>query len=114
LIGHFQDLIELIDEGIIHHRNQVPFETLSEGLDQFDRSYKELEAKLVAMSDASWTTPADFLAGEYLVMSAPVKDLMWLFLFDAIHHRGQLSTHLRPTGGKVPAIYGPSADDAGH
>ena len=27
--------------------------------------------------------------------------------------RGQLSTYLRPMGGKVPAIYGPSADDAG-
>jgi uncharacterized damage-inducible protein DinB len=27
-----------------------------------------------------------------------------------VHHRGQLSTYLRPMGGKVPAIYGPSAD----
>jgi uncharacterized damage-inducible protein DinB len=31
-------------------------------------------------------------------------------LLDGIHHRGQLSTYLRPMGGKVPAIYGPSAD----
>lgn len=30
---------------------------------------------------------------------------------DAIHHRGQLSVYLRPMGGKVPAIYGPSADE---
>jgi len=29
----------------------------------------------------------------------------------AIHHRGQLSTYLRPMGGKVPAIYGGSADE---
>jgi uncharacterized damage-inducible protein DinB len=28
-----------------------------------------------------------------------------------IHHRGQLSTYLRPMGGKVPAIYGPSFDE---
>jgi len=27
-----------------------------------------------------------------------------------VHHRGQLSSYLRPMGGKVPAIYGPSAD----
>ena len=29
-----------------------------------------------------------------------------------IHHRGQLSTYLRPMGGKVPAIYGESYDSA--
>jgi uncharacterized damage-inducible protein DinB len=33
-----------------------------------------------------------------------------MLLLDAIHHRGQLSTLIRPMGGKVPAIYGPSAD----
>ena len=29
----------------------------------------------------------------------------------SIHHRGQLSTYLRPMGGKVPSIYGGSADE---
>ncbi len=29
----------------------------------------------------------------------------------SIHHRGQLSTYLRPMGSKVPSIYGPSADE---
>lgn len=29
-----------------------------------------------------------------------------------VHHRGQLSTYLRPMGGKVPSIYGESYDDA--
>lgn len=29
----------------------------------------------------------------------------------SIHHRGQLSTHLRPLGSKVPVIYGRSADE---
>jgi len=28
----------------------------------------------------------------------------------SVHHRGQLSTYLRPMGGNVPGIYGPSAD----
>jgi uncharacterized damage-inducible protein DinB len=35
---------------------------------------------------------------------------MWLALFDAVHHRGQLTTYIRPMGGKVPSVYGPSAD----
>lgn len=30
----------------------------------------------------------------------------------SVHHRGQLSTFLRPMGGKVPAIYGESYDSA--
>jgi len=34
-------------------------------------------------------------------------------MFDAIHHRGQLSAYLRPMGAKVPSICGPSADDPG-
>lgn len=29
-----------------------------------------------------------------------------------VHHRGQLSTYLRPMGSKVPSIYGGSADEA--
>jgi uncharacterized damage-inducible protein DinB len=39
-----------------------------------------------------------------------VSQFLWFILFDAIHHRGQLSAYLRPMGGKVPSIYGPSAD----
>ena len=33
-------------------------------------------------------------------------------LHHTIHHRGQLSTYLRPLGAKVPAIYGESYDSA--
>ena len=33
-------------------------------------------------------------------------------LLHTIHHRGQLSTYLRPMGSKVPAIYGESYDSA--
>jgi D-arabinose 1-dehydrogenase-like Zn-dependent alcohol dehydrogenase len=42
----------------------------------------------------------------------PRSDLFWLFHFDAIHHRGQLTTYLRPMGGTVPSTYGHSADAA--
>jgi uncharacterized damage-inducible protein DinB len=33
-------------------------------------------------------------------------------LVHTVHHRGQLSTYLRPMGSKVPAIYGESYDSA--
>lgn len=35
-----------------------------------------------------------------------------MMIHDQIHHRGQLSVYVRMAGGKVPSIYGPSADDA--
>ena len=61
---------------------------------------------------------ADVLAREVVEPGAPawedtIAQFVWGFLFDAVHHRGQLTTYLRPMGGKVPSIYGPSADDPG-
>ncbi|MCA1581545.1 MAG: DinB family protein [Acidobacteria bacterium] len=47
-----------------------------------------------------------------LKMELSVIEVMWLMLLDSIHHRGQLAVYVRMAGGKVPAIYGPSADDA--
>ena len=38
-------------------------------------------------------------------------DLVQLMLKHSVHHRGQLSSYLRPMGVKVPAIYGGSADE---
>ena len=42
----------------------------------------------------------------------PAVSFLQLALFHSIHHRGQLSTYLRPMGAKVPAIYGESYDTA--
>jgi hypothetical protein len=43
----------------------------------------------------------DVLRGK-LMKSAPFGETAWDFLFDAIHHRGQLTAYLRPMGGTVP------------
>ena len=42
----------------------------------------------------------------------PAVAFLQIGLNHSIHHRGQLSTYLRPMGGKVPAIYGESYDSA--
>ena len=39
----------------------------------------------------------------------PAAPMAWSFLFDIVHHRGQITTYLRPMGSTVPQIYGPSA-----
>ncbi len=38
-------------------------------------------------------------------------DVAWMLLNDQIHHRGQFSVYLRMADGKVPSIYGPTADE---
>lgn len=40
-----------------------------------------------------------------------IMDGLWGLQCDAIHHRGQFSVYIRMAGGKVPSIYGPSADE---
>ncbi len=44
------------------------------------------------------------------IVQAPGVNLLSLTTKHSVHHRGQLSTYLRAMGGKVPGIYGPSAD----
>ena len=110
LIGHIQDMIELLDDGIIHQRMQVPFSSLDDAVTDFDKSYRTLESKLQTVNDDIWARPADFFVGEQSITRAPTQALMWMLFLDSVHHRGQLSTCIRPMGGKVPSIYGPSAD----
>jgi uncharacterized damage-inducible protein DinB len=44
------------------------------------------------------------------MVQAPGVNFLSMALKHSVHHRGQLSTYLRAMGGKVPGIYGPSAD----
>ena len=44
------------------------------------------------------------------MIKAPGVNFLAMAIKHSVHHRGQLSTYLRPMGGKVPGIYGPSAD----
>ena len=57
--------------------------------------------------------PSKLHVGGALIMEQPLGAFLWYLFFDAIHHRGQLSAYIRPMGGKVPSIYGPSGDDPG-
>ena len=49
----------------------------------------------------------------YGIRQFPAIALIQIILNHTIHHRGQLSTYLRPMGSAVPSIYGPSFDAGG-
>lgn len=44
------------------------------------------------------------------MIEMPALNFISMAVKHSVHHRGQLSTYLRAMGGKVPGIYGPSAD----
>jgi uncharacterized damage-inducible protein DinB len=82
----------------------------AEMVQTFERSAQAVVDHVGKMDDAGWEQNAQFFHGGKQVSEQPVGQFLWMILFDAIHHRGQLTTYLRPMGAKVPAIYGPSAD----
>ena len=92
---------------------QPPSGDAAQIVSEFQRSYKALSERAATVDEKSWQRPVQFLVQGKLMQEPPLGKFLWYMLFDAIHHRGQLSTYIRPMGGKVPSIYGPSGDDPG-
>jgi uncharacterized damage-inducible protein DinB len=85
---------------------------LPEMIAMYETDHAEFVACLQEMNNDNWRHNAWLVRGqEEIMLKDTVGGLLWLALFDFIHHRGQLSTYVRPMGGKVPSIYGPSADE---
>jgi uncharacterized damage-inducible protein DinB len=88
--------------------------TREEMIAAYEVHHNTLAEKLYSLDDAAWNHPAWMIRGDQeILLKDTVGGLMWIALFDAVHHRGQLSTYIRTMGGKVPSIYGPSADNPG-
>jgi uncharacterized damage-inducible protein DinB len=79
-------------------------------LAQFEELSTALADKLGRFSQAQWEQTARLRIGGQVVLEKTVGGVLWLFHFDLIHHRGQLTTYLRPMGSKVSSIYGKSGD----
>jgi uncharacterized damage-inducible protein DinB len=105
-------LIDVVETGKSEWEDSKP-PSRDEMIGMFEKWSTELVDKVAALDDASQEKNAQFLYQGTVVMEKPMMEFIWDFMFDAIHHRGQLSAYLRPMGGKVPSIYGPSADDTG-
>ena len=104
----------LIDEGRMNWTAQAPPADPGAIVAAFQQQhYEALSDRIGRLDDIGWQSKAQFLIDETPYREAPVGDFLWLLFFDAIHHRGQSSTYIRPGGGQVPSIYGPSGDDPG-
>jgi uncharacterized damage-inducible protein DinB len=106
-------LLSLIDTGVVEWKEPPRPGKMDAILADYERSSAAVNERLERLDDAGWQKKVRFIMGGSS-WEDKLSQMVWGFLFDAIHHRGQLSTYLRPMGGKVPSIYGPSADDPGH
>jgi uncharacterized damage-inducible protein DinB len=71
------------------------------------------ETQSAGMTERWNTLPVERWDGslEFFGHQRSASAMAWSFLFDIVHHRGQISTYLRPMGSTVPQIYGPSGDE---
>jgi uncharacterized damage-inducible protein DinB len=89
-------------------RPSDPPPTVAAILDWYETNHRDRVAKVKSLPAEKLSTVIQFVPG----IEFPAVNYLDLMNRHTIHHRGQLSTYLRPMGSKVPGIYGPSADEA--
>lgn len=80
--------------------------TMKAVLEAYQEQSARMGERLNALSAARWDGTLEFFGKR-----RPASPMAWSFLFDIVHHRGQITTYLRPMGSTVPQIYGPSCDE---
>jgi uncharacterized damage-inducible protein DinB len=106
-------LLKLIETGEIRWSESKPDASLDAIVSSFEKSATAVNERIAKLDEGAWDKKVRFVMEGAPPWEDTLGAFVWGFLFDSIHHRGQLTTYLRPMGGKVPAVYGPSADDSG-
>jgi uncharacterized damage-inducible protein DinB len=88
-----------------------PPATFPEIIKAYENSHRQMVEKVKKLSDDEFNKLMKFPTGPNKLSDLRKADVLWAGVMDTIHHRGQFSVYLRMAGGKVPAIYGPSADE---
>lgn len=99
-------IIEALENGKADWAPPPMPETMQEVLETYERQSADITRRWTAMPAEKWNGNLEFFGSE-----RPASPMAWSFLFDIVHHRGQISTYLRPMGSTVPQIYGPSGDE---
>lgn len=73
----------------------------------YEAEFPKAAARVRAMKPEQLLQPVDFFG----VMKQPAFFYLSFAQDHKVHHRGQLSSYLRPMGAKVPDIYGGSYDE---
>ena len=96
------------DKGKIEQKRLETSEALLQAL---DKSASDARSAFGATTDQHLMTNWKLLARGKVVMESPRYEMIQDTFNHWCHHRGQMTVYLRLMGAKVPAIFGPSADD---
>jgi uncharacterized damage-inducible protein DinB len=80
-------------------------------LKALDKAAADARAALQKTTDDHLMTSWRLLAHGQVVIESPRHVMIQDTINHWAHHRGQMTVYLRLMGAKVPALYGPSADD---
>ena len=80
--------------------------TIAEVVREYETQSASSIERWKSLPEERWTGTLEFFGAQ-----RPASPMAWSFLFDIVHHRGQITTYLRPMGARVPQIYGPSGDE---
>ncbi|MCI0605710.1 DinB family protein [bacterium] len=75
-------------------------------INDFERESQQTLARLEQMPETVLSKTVEFAGHTF-----NADEFALMMICDQIHHRGQLTIYVRMAGGKVPSVYGPSADD---
>lgn len=76
-----------------------------------EKAQSDFRQVVASASEQDLDARTHFFVGPKQMGEMTRHDMIWFLLHDEIHHRGQFSVYLRMAGGKVPSIYGPTADE---
>ena len=99
-------LIDAIESGKGAWEEVPPPATMREIRTIYEAQAAHIAVRVAELPESKWNGMLDWFGKQR--QAAPMA---WSFLFDIVHHRGQISTYLRAMGSTVPQIYGPSADE---
>jgi len=88
-----------------------PKKTSAALIQALDKSAADARAALEKTTDEHLNTTWQLKARGAVVQEAPRYQMIQDTINHWAHHRGQMTVYLRLMGAKVPAIYGPSADE---
>jgi uncharacterized damage-inducible protein DinB len=99
-------LIDALESGKAEWAPPPTPPTMKAVVEAYEQQSAGMEKRWNALPAGRWDGTIEFFGSQRSSSS-----LAWSFLFDIIHHRGQLTTYLRPMGSTVPQVYGPTADE---
>ena len=99
-------IIDALETGRVEWKPPPAPATIAEVVREYEKQSASITERWKALPEARWGGQLEFFGTQ-----RPASPMAWSFLFDIVHHRGQITTYLRPMGARVPQIYGPSGDE---